>query len=293
MDLTGRSVWATAWLNSATLQQNSNDVAGWGNALNETGDILLYGCDLAANTDGQSLLDNIAELTGAEVAASDDLTGNSGQGGDWDLEYTRGKVETNLAISSSTQPTWSGVLLPFTVSNTADSGPGSLYQAIMGANVNVGVTDTITFNIGGGPQTIMVGSAGLPMITDSVILDATTQPGYGGTPLITLDGSATPASAGINGINLRANNCTVKGFIVINFADEGIEIDGSTGFGDNNIIQNNWVGIDAAGNIAGNAEHGIMISDNANGNQIGGTGPNEGNLTAYNGYSGVGFSGHY
>ncbi len=275
------------WLNSTTLQHNSEVIAGWGNALTETGDILFYGCNIAADTDGQSLLDNIAELTGAEVAASDDLTGNSGQGGDWDLEYTRGKVETNLAISSSTQSTWSGVLLPFTVSNTADSGPGSLRQAILDANANVGVTDTITFSIGTGPQTIAVGSAGLPIITDSVILDATTQPGYSGTPLITLDGSATPASSGINGINLRANDCTVKGFIVINFADEGIEMDGSTGFGDNNIIQNNWVGIDAAGNVAGNAEHGIMISADANGNQIGGTGPNEGNVTAGNGYSGI------
>ena len=204
------------------------------------------------------------------------------------LEYQAGTVETDAALSLSAADNWVGTLATVTVTNTSATGPGSLYQAIMDANANVGVTDTITFNIGGGgPQTIMVGSAGLPIITDSVILDATTQPGYGGTPLITLDGSATPASSGINGITLRANNSTVKGFIVINFADEGIEIDGSTGFGDNNIIQNNWVGIDAAGNVAGNAEHGIMISDNATGNQIGGTGPNEGNVTAYNGYSGV------
>ena len=179
-------------------------------------------------------------------------------------------------------------VLELVVTNTNATGTGSLHEAILNANANVGVTDTITFNVGGGgPQTILVDPAGLPLITDSVILDATTQPGYSGTPLITLDGSATPASSGINGITLRANNSTVKGFIVINFADEGIEMDGSTGFGDNNIIQNNWVGIDAAGNAVGNAEHGIMISDNATGNQIGGTGPNEGNVTAGNGLSGI------
>ena len=178
--------------------------------------------------------------------------------------------------------------LELVVTNTNATGTGSLHEAILNANANVGVTDTITLNIGGGgPQTINVDAAGLPIITDSIILDATTQPGYSGTPLITLDGSATPAASGINGIRLQANDSTVKGFIVINFADEGIEIDGSTGFGDNNIIQNNWVGIDKDGNVAGNAEHGIMVSAGADGNQIGGTGPNEGNVVAGNGFSGV------
>ena len=64
-----------SWLTSTTLQQNSDAVAGWGNALTETGDILFYGCNIAADSDGQSLLDDIAELTGADVAASDDANG--------------------------------------------------------------------------------------------------------------------------------------------------------------------------------------------------------------------------
>ena len=166
-------------------------------------------------------------------------------------------------------------------------GAISLREAITAAN-NSTETVTISFNIGGGgPQTIAVGTAGLPIITDSVILDATTQPGYSGTPLITLDGSAVPAASGINGITIRADDSTVKGFIVINFPDEGIEIDGSTGFGDNNTIQNNWVGIDKDGNVAANTEHGIMISAGADGNQIGGAGLNEGNVVAGNGFSGV------
>jgi len=70
-----------SWLNSTTLEQNSDAVAGWGNALNETGDILFYGCNVAANSDGQSLLDSIAGLTGADVAASEDITGHEDRGG--------------------------------------------------------------------------------------------------------------------------------------------------------------------------------------------------------------------
>src|SRR5713101_1262491 len=59
----------------------------------------------------------------------------------------------------------------FMVINTNDSGPGSLRQAILGANANSGF-DTIAFSIGSGPQTIAPLSP-LPAITDPVIVDGT------------------------------------------------------------------------------------------------------------------------
>jgi hypothetical protein len=63
----------------------------------------------------------------------------------------------------------------FTVTTTADSGPGSLRQAILDANANAGL-DTIAFSIpGGGVQTITVGSE--LTITDAVLIDGYTQPG--------------------------------------------------------------------------------------------------------------------
>ena len=52
----------------------------------------------------------------------------------------------------------------FTVTNTNDSGAGSLRQAILDANANAGA-DTIAFNIGSGIQTIGFSSK-LPDITD-------------------------------------------------------------------------------------------------------------------------------
>ena len=108
------------WLNSATLQQNSDAVAGWGRALSETGDILFYGCMVAADSDGQSLLDDIAELTGADVTASDDLTGSVSQGGDWELEYRAGTIETSVALSKEAQNEWVG-LLDVTVNSTSSA----------------------------------------------------------------------------------------------------------------------------------------------------------------------------
>lgn len=74
----------------------------------------------------------------------------------------------------------------FTVTTTADSGAGSLRQAILNANANPGA-DTIQFAIGSGFQSIQPLSS-LPPIFDTTTIDATTQPGYAGTPLIELNG---------------------------------------------------------------------------------------------------------
>ena len=63
------------------------------------------------------------------------------------------------------------------VTNTNDSGPGSLRQAIFDAN-DAGPRDTITFNIpGSGPHTIRPTTRNLPDITQPVVIDGTTQPG--------------------------------------------------------------------------------------------------------------------
>ena len=83
------------------------------------------------------------------------------------------------------------LLATFTVTTTADAGPGSLRQAILDANVAAG-GDRIEFRILGQPGatwTIRPLSA-LPPVSASTALDATTQPGYVGRPVIELDGSA-------------------------------------------------------------------------------------------------------
>ncbi|MGQ9866972.1 MAG: hypothetical protein ACUVSQ_11970 [Pseudanabaenaceae cyanobacterium] len=80
----------------------------------------------------------------------------------------------------------------FTVSNTNDTGSGSLRQAILDANSTAGA-DTIVFSIGTGLQTINLTSS-LPPITETVTINGTSQPGFTGTPLIQINGSAIPAA---------------------------------------------------------------------------------------------------
>ena len=93
-----------------TLLANTTAIQGWAEAFSENGDLLIYGCNLAASSDGQALVDSLARLTGADVAASDDLTGSAERGGDWELEYNSGLIETSIALSSQFQQEWSSAL---------------------------------------------------------------------------------------------------------------------------------------------------------------------------------------
>lgn len=81
-------------LNTAALAENVAALKSIGLALSDDGDILLYGCQVAA--DGGIFIRQLSELTGADVAASDDLTGATALGADWDLEKTVGDIETSL-----------------------------------------------------------------------------------------------------------------------------------------------------------------------------------------------------
>ncbi|MCF6320143.1 MAG: DUF4347 domain-containing protein, partial [Rhizobiaceae bacterium] len=75
-------------------------------SLSEDADILIYGCDFAAGTRGVNAVDALAEATGADVAASNDLTGAADLGGDWDLEVQSGSIETTAIAATA----FSGIL---------------------------------------------------------------------------------------------------------------------------------------------------------------------------------------
>ncbi|WP_197705457.1 S8 family serine peptidase, partial [Dolichospermum compactum] len=85
-------------LNSANLSNYTSQLQQWGQSLTATGDILLYGSNVAQGSAGKAFVQQISQLTGADVAASDDLTGNTASGGDWVLEYTTGLIEAPPAL---------------------------------------------------------------------------------------------------------------------------------------------------------------------------------------------------
>lgn len=72
-----------------------------GQALGVNGDILIYGCDFGAGSQGGLAISTLATLTGADVTASDDVTGKAERGGDWDLEVAHGAIEASAIAALS------------------------------------------------------------------------------------------------------------------------------------------------------------------------------------------------
>ena len=99
----GELLLGSTRLDSTSLSLYTDDLAAWGEALDDRGDILLYGCDIAASADGRFLVDSLSQLTGADVAASTDASGHDSLGGDWLLEYQVGQVETPVVLSAVLQ----------------------------------------------------------------------------------------------------------------------------------------------------------------------------------------------
>ncbi|MBK1719781.1 DUF4347 domain-containing protein [Thiocystis violacea] len=93
----------------ATLQTQPGDLSAITDALKEGGDLMLYGCSVGYGEAGQTFLDDLKTILGesVDIAASTDKTGPTLLGGDWDLEWQIGTVET---------------VLPFTLAGMQDIG---------------------------------------------------------------------------------------------------------------------------------------------------------------------------
>ena len=132
--------------------QHAGDLAKIGTSLTEGADIFVYGCDFGADI---AVVDALARATGADVAASDDLTGASARGGDWDLEVTSGDIQETSIVASN----WSGILPDTTI-----SGADLQAAAGGGSSFNVGGADGNSFTVSrsdGGTITGEAGGAGL------------------------------------------------------------------------------------------------------------------------------------
>jgi hypothetical protein len=196
------------------------------------------------------------------------------------------------------------LLATFLVSNTNDSGTGSLRKAILDADASP-APNTIDFVIGSGAQTINLVSA-LPAVTNPVTLDGTTQPGYAGQPLIELNGAS--AGGGVNGLSITASGSLIRGLLIDRFGGSGIVVTGAGVTGDviqgdvvsgntgdgvfiltpNNLVAGNLIGTDATGSASWrNGAHGVEVGSGASGNTIGGTAAGDGNVIAGSGLDGI------
>ncbi|HEY9647578.1 MAG TPA: DUF4347 domain-containing protein, partial [Chroococcidiopsis sp.] len=100
---------ATA-LSRETLNHYSQELTAWATRLAPGADILLYGCNVAADESGQAFVRQVAALTGANIAAASTLTGSAAQGGDWSLQFRVGNVQTPLAVRAEAIAAYAHVL---------------------------------------------------------------------------------------------------------------------------------------------------------------------------------------
>ena len=87
----GQILFGNALLSNESIDNYNSTLKNIGQTLTSNGDILFYGCNVAANEKGENLIKRISKITKADIAASDDITGN---GGDWVLEKKFGIIET-------------------------------------------------------------------------------------------------------------------------------------------------------------------------------------------------------
>ena len=206
---------------------------------------------------------------------------------------------TNLDIYGCIQKVADPVTPPppsstMVVINTADSGPGSLRQAMLNANAHVG-KDTITFNISGpGVHTIMPVTP-LPKLTDPVLIDGYTQPGSSPNTnafkdpdnavlQIVIDGTAlqNPTSPS-SGFEVGGGNSCIRGLVINSFSGIAIQLEDKGG----NTVEGNYLGTDNTGLV----RHGNSIAvyiENVGNNTIGGTTAAARNVISGNNKSGIG-----
>lgn len=106
----GRLEFASETLNISSLNAHRELLATWKKSLTDDADILLYGCHVSQGMLGQQFIERFAELTGADLAASTNLTGAVTSGADWILESAVGKIDSGIALSQHAQTSFRDTL---------------------------------------------------------------------------------------------------------------------------------------------------------------------------------------
>ncbi|MFZ3003075.1 MAG: DUF4347 domain-containing protein, partial [Undibacterium umbellatum] len=171
-------------LDQSSLGSHAAELKIIGDSLSKDGDILLYGCDIGANQ-GKTFIDQLAVMTGADIAASNDLTGGKPFNANWDLEVNSGSIEA---------------------SSVGNPQLAALYHNVLNiASATLNFNTASRFNAPGSPGGTSSGA-------DNVIYQVNGNSSY----LFKIDGTVNDMSADFNG-------AFGGGYITTDFNDAGTE----------------------------------------------------------------------
>lgn len=283
------------FISAENIGQYQEQMQQWGQSLAIGADILLWSCYTALGTQGDILLANIANATGANIAGSTTLTGRAELGGDWVLEKQLGEINSTLGIDARVLENYQNTFLLYTVTNNNDSGLGSLREQIITANgttvadeirfaqsFTILLNSELTIASNGGALTINGGA-------NQIILDGQNNTrvlriqGTGGSPNVTLENLTIRNGNGMTGPGggildqspgtLTINNSVITNNVSgLNYGGGGISSIG------NAIITNSTIANNTAlGNAGGGINMGgtltitnSTISNNTSTNSSGG-----------------------
>ncbi|MHC5744371.1 MAG: FG-GAP-like repeat-containing protein [Nostoc sp.] len=104
-------------LNLANLHTYRQQLQQW-----QAAEILIYGCEVAATETGKTFIEQLHQLTGANIAASAQKIGNTQQGGTWELEVNIGRITSTLALKSEIREAYPGVFATFATATNFSVG---------------------------------------------------------------------------------------------------------------------------------------------------------------------------
>ncbi len=185
-----------------TLRQHPAIFATFDAAMADGGDVLFYGCDLAADESGQALLTLLASRANVDVAASTDATGAAALGGNWAMEFSTGGIEAQSPITALATQQFTG-LLSGNSAPVVTGVPGVITlledEAVQLDLSGVKITDadgdliTLTLSVDAGNLSAAAEFLGTQAGVTTSQVDAQS---------ITLVGSATDISAALDGTNI-------------------------------------------------------------------------------------------
>jgi hypothetical protein len=166
------------------------------------------------------------------------------------------------------------------VSNTNDSGAGSLRQAIEASNLTTNVPDTIRFSIPGVGPHLISPLTPLPSLSDPVVIDGYTQPGASANTITNGD-NAVLGIVVLEGLVIDTTNSTVRGLGI-----RQIQVGAAPGPNGSNVIEGCFIGLDASGtNSMGAPGFGVLVQ--TPNNRIGGRNPGARNIISGHGATGI------
>ncbi len=140
----GKLLLAGQTIDHEQLEQRSTLLHSWRDHLTDKADVFVYGCATGAGNDGDRWMQALAKSTGADIAASDDLTGSRRNHADWVLEKQLGQIEHATLFTSSTVDHYGHTL---TITIRAAGGTGTENMSLLIDGVTVANFNNVGGNI--------------------------------------------------------------------------------------------------------------------------------------------------